>query len=235
MNEEGELSDAEFEKVEELVESVVDVLDKTLKKGVVDTGMAAVLEGSDANLVGGMTVADPAKVEAAIKDLVPMLKERIDMLDNPDVPDIEFNFDAETHEGIRFHEINISIDDEDARDLIGDSAGIAIGFGADSIYFGFGNGPMQLIKQGMAAKQKTEFDSEMNFRVAPFLKFLARAPDAPEQLGVFAEQLTENGGDLIRAYSKHIPNGSFSRFEMQAGILSLIKSAQDAYESANDF
>ncbi len=235
MNEEGELSDAEFEKVEELVESVVDVLDKTLKKGVVDTGMAAVLEGSDANLVGGMTVADPAKVEAAIKDLVPMLKERIDMLDNPDVPVVEFNFDAETHEGIRFHEIKISIDDEETRDLIGDSAGIVIGFGTDSIYFGLGNGPMQLIKQGMAAKQKTEFDSEMNFRVAPFLKFLARAPDAPEQLGVFAEQLTENGGDLIRVYSKYIPNGSFSRFEMQGGILSLIKSAQDAYENANDF
>ena len=235
MNEEGELSDAEFEKVEELVESVVDVLDKTLKKGVVDTGMAAVLEGSDANLVGGITVADPAKVEAAIKDLVPMLKERIDMLDNPDVPVVEFNFDAETHEGIRFHEIKISIDDEETRDLIGDSAGIVIGFGTDSIYFGLGNGPMQLIKQGMAAKQKTEFDSEMNFRVAPFLKFLARAPDSPEQLGVFAEQLTENGGDLVRIYGKHIPNGSFSRFEMQGGILSLIKSAQEAYGNANDF
>ena len=235
MNEEGELSDAEFEKVEELVEGVVDILDKTIKKGVVDAGMAAVLEGSDANFVGGMTVADPAKVEAAIKDLVPMLKERIGMLDNTDVPAIEFNLDAETHEGIRFHEINISIDDDDARDLIGDSASIVIGFGADSIYFGLGNGPMQLIKQGMAAKQKPEFDSEMNFRVAPFLKFLARAPDSPEQLGVFAEQLTENGGDVVRIYGKHIPNGSFSRFEMQGGILSLIKSAQEAYGNANDF
>ena len=235
MNEEGELSDAEFEKVEELVESVVDVLDKTLKKGVIDTGMAAVLEDSNANLVGGLTVADPAKLEAAIKDLVPMLKERIDSLDSPDVPAIEFNFDTETHEGIRFHEIKISIDDERARNLVGDAASIVIGFGNDSIYYGFGSGPMQTIKEGMAAKAKTEFASEMNFRVAPFLQFLARAPDAPEQLEIFAEQLTENGGDLVRAYSKHISNGSFVRFEMQDGILSLIKSAQDAYEGANGF
>ena len=235
MNEEGELSDAEFEKVEELVEGVVGVLEETLKKGVVDAGMAAVLEGPDANLIGGMTVADPAKVEKAIKDLVPMLKERIDILDNPDIPAIEFNFDKETHEGVRFHEIKVSIDDDIARDMLGDSVSVSIGFGADSIYFGIGNGPMRMIKQGMAAKEKTEFSSEMNFRVAPFLKFLARAPDSPEQLSVFAEQLTENGGDLIRAYSKIIPNGSFTRFEMQDGILSLIKSAQDVYNDANDF
>ena len=164
-----------------------------------------------------------------------MLKERIDSLDSPDVPAIEFNFDTETHEGIRFHEIKISIDDERARNLVGDAASIVIGFGNDSIYYGFGSGPMQTIKEGMAAKVKTEFASEMNFRVAPFLQFLARAPDAPEQLEIFAEQLTENGGDLVRAYSKHISNGSFVRFEMQDGILSLIKSAQDAYEGANGF
>ena len=136
---------------------------------------------------------------------------------------------------MRFHEIKVSIDDDIARDMLGDSVSVSIGFGADSIYFGIGNGPMRMIKQGMAAKEKTEFSSEMNFRVAPFLKFLARAPDSPEQLSVFAEQLTENGGDLIRAYSKIIPNGSFTRFEMQDGILSLIKSAQDVYNDANDF
>ena len=232
MNEEGELSDAEFEKVEELVGSVVDVLNETLKKGVVDMGMAAVLEDSDVNLVGGMTVADPAKVETAIKDLIPMLKERIDNLDSPDIPAIEFNFDTENHEGVRFHEIKVSIDDDAARDMLGDSVSVAIGFGADSIYYGFGNGPMRMIKQGMAAKKKAEFSSEMNFRIAPFLKFLSRAPDAPGELQVFAEQMTENGGDLIRMYSKNIPNGSFTRFEMQDGILSLIKSAQDVYNDA---
>lgn len=232
MNEEGELSDAEFEKVEGLVESVVDLLSETLKKGIVDTGMAAVIEGPDINLVGGMTAADPAKVETAIKDLVPLLKER---LDNSDAPDIEFNFDTETHEGVRFHEIKIAFDHEPTRNVIGDSASIVIGFGADSIYYGIGNGPMRMIKKGMAAKGKTEFDSEFNFRVAPFLKFLGRLPDAPEQLEIFAEQLTENGGDLIRAYGKYIPNGSFSRFELQDGLLSLIKSAQDVYENANGF
>jgi len=155
-----------------------------------------------------MTAADPAKVETAIKDLVPLLKER---LDNSDAPDIEFNFDTETHEGVRFHEIKIAFDHEPTRNVIG------------------------MIKKGMAAKGKTEFDSEFNFRVAPFLKFLGRLPDAPEQLEIFAEQLTENGGDLIRAYGKYIPNGSFSRFELQDGLLSLIKSAQDVYENANGF
>jgi len=75
----------------------------------------------------------------------------------------------------------------------------------------------------------------MNFRLAPFLKFLSRAPEAPVQLQVFAEQMAENGGDLIRVYSKIVPNGSFTRFEMQGGILSLIKSAQDVYNDANDF
>ncbi len=228
LNEEGELSDAEFEKVEELVESVVDVLNETLKEGDVDMGMATMLEGSDANLAGGMTVADPAKVEQAIKDLIPMLKERLDTIDDPEVPVIEFNLDIETHEGVRFHEINVSIDDEEAREMLGDSISVAIGFGKDSVYFGLGNSPMQLIKKGMAGKEKTEFSSEMNFHIAPFLKLAARAPSSPDQLEILAEQLTENGGDMLRFYAKHIPNGSFTRLEMQDGILSLIKSGVEA-------
>lgn len=234
MNEEGELSDAEFEKVEELVGSVVDVLNETLKKGVVDMGMAAVLEGPEINLIGGMAVADPAKVEQAVKDLVPMLKERIDMINNPNVPLIEFNLDTEVHEGIRFHEIKVSIDDEEASEMFGDAISVTIGFGTDSIYYGMGNGPMGMIKKGMASKEKTEFSSEMNFHLAPFLKFAARAPKAPEQLEILAEQLTENGGDMIRAYGKHIPNGSFTRFEMQDGILSLIKSGYEAAQESFD-
>ena len=228
LNEEGELSDAEFEKVEILIESVVDVLGETLKEGVVDAGMTVILEDSDANLFGGMTVADPAKIETAIKDLVPMLKERIADLEDPDVPEITFNLDEETHEGIRFHQIQISIDEPAAQEVIGNSVEVQIGFGKDSIYYGFGTDPLPMIKKAKAAKKKTEFDGEMNIHLAPFLKLFSRVPGSPPQLALLAEQLSENGGDGIRIYNNHIPNGTFTRFEMQDGILSLIKSGYEA-------
>ena len=233
MNETGELSDAEFEKVEMLLDSVAEVLGETLKQGVIDTGMAVVLDGSDANLIGGVTSADPTKIESVIKDIMPMLKDRIDAANNPDVPAIKFNLDKETYEGIRFHEVVVSIDDEDARKVIGESIYIAIGFGADSVYYGFGTDPMPTLKKAMAAKTETEFSSELNLHLVPFLKFASRAQDTPPAVAVVAEQLAENGGDLIRASSKHIPNGNFTRFEMQGGILSLIKSGYESIQDAN--
>ena len=238
LNEDGELSDAEFEKVEILIESVVDVLSETLKEGVVDGGMAVVIEDSDANLIGGATVADPAKIETAIKDLVPLLKERLAELDDPDVPEINFNLDKETHEGIRFHQIQASIDDPEVQEVVGSSVEILIGFSKDSIYYGFGNDPLPMIKKAKAAKQKTEFSFETNVRLAQFLKFASRMQDTPPQLAVLAEQLAEDGGDRIRVYGKHIPNGSFTRFEMEDGILTLIKSAYDTIQErgfGNDF
>ena len=230
LNEDGELSDAEFEKVEVLIGSVVDVLSETLKEGVMDTGMAMVLEHPEANLVGGATVADPTKIETAIKDLVPMMKERIANIDVASAPDVAFNLDKETFEGIRFHQIQLTLNDDKARDVIGETVDIMIGFGKDSIYYGFGNDPLPMIKKAKASKQKAEFSSEMNFRLEPFLKYAAQLPDSPPQVAEFAEQMSEKGGDSMRMYAKNIPNGSFSRFEIQDGILSLIKSA---YENMN--
>ena len=238
LNEAGELSEAEFEKMEALIESVVDVMTETLKEGVVDSGASVVLEDSDANMIGGLTVADPAKIETAVKDLVPMLKERLADIDDPDAPEFTFNLDKETQDGVRFHQILISIDDPIASEMFGDSIEAIIGFGEDSIYFGVGNDPLPMIKKAKASKQETEFSSEMNIRLAPIMKYASRFPDTPPQVIILAEELSENGGDRIRAYSKHIPNGSFTRFEMEDGILSLIKSAYEAFQQQgfrNDF
>lgn len=237
MNESGELSDAEFEKIETLLDSVAEVLGETLKQGVVDTGVAMMLEGQDANLVGGVASADPAKVEAAVKDLIPLLKERLAADDNPDIPSVVFNLDKENHNGIRFHEIVVTLDNVEARNLFGDSVSVLIGFGKDSVYYGFGTGPMQPLKKAMAAKGKSEFSAEMNLHVAPFLRMAARTDDAPPEIAAMAEQLSENGGDLMRAYSKHVPNGIFTRLEMQDGILSLIKSGYETAQGGfdNDF
>ena len=238
LNEEGELSEEEFEKVETLVGSVIDVLSETLKEGVVDTGMSIVLEESEANMVGGSTVADPAKIETAVKDLVPMLQQRIADMDASEAGEVEFNLDKENYEGIRFHEIKILINDQKASDVVGDSVEVLIGFGKDSIYYGFGNDPMPMLKKAKGAKEKTEFSSEMNVKLIPILRYFSRTPDSPPQLGVLAEQLAENGGDGLRIYGKHIPNGSFTRFEMEDGILSLIKSAYEAAQEqgfGNDF
>ncbi|MDB2687713.1 hypothetical protein N9Y42_10935, partial [Mariniblastus sp.] len=238
LNEAGELSEAEFEKMEALIESVVDVMTETLKEGVVDSGACVVLEDSDANMIGGLTVADPAKIETAVKDLVPMLKERLADIDDPDAPEFTFNLDKETQDGVRFHQILISIDDPIASEMFGDSIEAIIGFGEDSIYFGVGNDPLPMIKKAKASKQETEFSSEMNIRLAPIMKYASRFPDTPPQVIILAEELSENGGDRIRAYSKHIPNGSFTRFEMEDGILSLIKSAYEAFQQQgfrNDF
>jgi hypothetical protein len=227
LNEEGDFSDAEYDKVEKAVSNIVSVLEATMKKGVVDGGAVLMLEETDANFAAGFTVVDPKKLEETVKDLAPMLKKKA--MEEEDV-EVNFNFESGTHAGVTFHEVKVSLDDdqEEAREVFGDAVTIIIGVGSDSVYLGTGTAPMPLITKAMDSASEKEFDSEVNFFIAPMLKFASRMKDAPPMVAAMAEKLAENGGDRVRMYSKAIKNGSFSRFEMQDGILSLIKAGYQA-------
>ena len=220
LNEESELSDSEFEKVESAIDSLVEVISKTLENGVIDGGAVIMLDGKDINFVGGATVAEPAKLESVVKDLIPILKQKA----GDDEVDLEINLDHSQHSGVTFHEIKVMIgeDEEEARRAFGDSVSVQVGIGKDTLYFGAGNDPLPLIKKAMAGKSSSEYAAEMNFFLVPVLR-TATGLGAPPEVGAMAEALAEAGGDRIRMTSHAIENGSTMRFEIQDGILSLIK------------
>jgi len=227
LNEESELTDSEFEKVESAIDTLVEVVTKTLENGVVDGGAVVMLDGKDINFAGGMTVAEPAKLEAIVKDLVPILKQKA----GDDEVELEVNLDHAQHAGVTFHQIKAMIgeDEEEARRAFGDSISVQIGIGKDTLYFGAGNDPLPLIKKAMAGTSSSDFAGQMNFYLAPVLRSAAGL-GAPPEVSAMAEALSEAGGDRIRMTSKSIENGTTTRFEMQDGILSLIKVGFEAFQ-----
>lgn len=236
INEEGDFSDSEYEKVESAVNNVVSVVEATMKKGVIDGGAALMFEETNANFAAGFGVVDPKKLEDTVKDLAPMLKKKA--MEEDEI-EIIFNFESGSHAGVTFHEIKIALDEDqdEAREVFGDAVTVVIGVGVDSMYLGAGTDPMPLIKKAMDGAAEKEFDSEVNFFITPMLKFASRMEDVPPMVASMAEKLAENGGDRIRMYTKAIKNGSFTRFEMQDGILSLIKAGYQAAQGGmnNDF
>lgn len=227
LNEESELSDSEFEKVESAIDSLVEVIAKTLENGVVNGGAVVMLEGKDINFATGMTVAEPAKLESVVKDLIPILKQKA----GDDDVELEINLDHSQHAGVTFHQIKVMIDEdeEDARRAFGDSVSVQLGIGEDTLYFGAGNDPLPLIKKAMAGKSSSDYAAEMNFFLVPVLRSAAGL-GAPPEVGAMAEALSESGGDRIRMVAEPIENGSTTRFEMQDGILSLIKVGFEAFQ-----
>lgn len=236
INEEGDFSDSEYEKVESAVNNVISVVEETMKKGVIDGGAVLMLEETDANFAAGFAVVDPKKLEDSVKDLAPMLKKKAMEADGVE---INFNFESGSHAGVTFHEVKIAIEEgqDEAREVFGDAVTIVIGVGADSMYLGAGSEPMPLIKKAMDGESEKEFDSEVNFFVTPMLKFASRMESGPPMIAAMAEKLAETGGDRMRMYSTVIKNGSLTRFEIQDGILSLIKAGYQAAQGGmnNDF
>jgi hypothetical protein len=70
---------------------------------------------------------------------------------------------------------------------------------------------------------------QMNFYMANIMKIASRASDDDPTAKKMAKKLAETGGDRIRMVTEYIPNGYRGQFEIQDGILSMIKVAADAF------
>jgi hypothetical protein len=105
-----------------------------------------------------------------------------------------------------------------------------VGIGKDSAYLAFGSNPLDLVKKAMdsAGPAETQSTFQMNFQVGQFLKMASQANDEPV-LKKMAKKLMTDGNDRVRISSNYVENGYNTRFELQDGILSLIKVAQESF------
>lgn len=69
---------------------------------------------------------------------------------------------------------------------------------------------------------------QMNFYLSPMLAFSANVADTPP-VKAMADALKDSGGDRIRGTYNLVENGGIMHFEMQDGILGLIKVGFDAF------
>lgn len=232
--ENGDLSDSEIDVVKDAIVDMTDVMKQSLKEGVFDGGAVVMLDGKNMNAAAGLHVADPGKIEATVKKLVPMIKEKAG-------DRITVKLDVAKKNGINFHEILVPIpeEEEEARDALGPEIKLILGMGKKSLYIAGGTDPMPVLEKAMNGTEPATDMQQVNFYLAPLLKTIARI-NAPPEVQLMADKLAETGNDRISVVTNLIENGTETRMEMQEGILALIKVGFESFQAggaipADDF
>lgn len=218
-SEDSQLSEEDQVLVKELLGEVIDVALATMESGKADIGAAVLIDDEGLNAVFAAHVADAKKVEAVVKKLI---AERGDKIP----PEVEVELDASTYKGYTMHLFSGTIPEEEAQMVLGETTTLVVAIGKDKIYGGFGASPVEKVKAMIDAKAttKVELPSQINIKLSPILRLVGRVTDQA-MLGDMAEQLEDEGNQMIRIYSDYIENGTMSRVEIQEGILSLIGTA----------
>ena len=229
LNQEADMTEEEFNKVEKSVGELVDVITETLKDGVLDGGSVLTLEEGSVNFAAGGQISDPRKLEATIKDLIVMAEEEMG-------DELEVNLNSGSHKNITLHEVVLQVPDEEEemRDMVGDQLTLVVGIGTKEAFVAGGTNPVELLKKAIDGKTTTTDLFQMNVNVIPILKFAASI-DGDPNLEAMAAALEESGNDRIQMTSNLIKNGVKTRFEMQDGILGLIKVGFEAFQGGGAF
>ena len=210
-----ELSGEEAELAKRIVGDLIDVIQASVAKGVMNAGGSLMLNEDSASLAFGTAIAEGAKLEDSVKEIAGYVEKE-------DVP-VEFRFDVRTDNGIRYHEVDVMIPDseEEMRAMFGDKLSVLLGVGDDVLYLAAGKDPADLLTQCMEGSG-TDVDSimQMDLHLLPILRFLSNFQDAGELEGI-ADILPETADDRIRFSVDVVDNGQTFRVEMQDAVLQI--------------
>lgn len=218
MESEGDLSEDEIDVAEKAIDKFIEVGKETMAEGHLDSGAVLMLKDGEFNFAAGARLADPKKLEDAVKELVAFAETKMG-------DDIQVQLNSGSHRDVTFHQILIQVpdDEEEMRDVLGDQVTLILGIGSKAAYLGLGSNPLETLKKGMDGKSTAPQEVlQYNVHLTPILKFVAGINGEPS-IESMAEAMEANGQDRMSMTSRLIKDGMAMRFEMQDGILSLIK------------
>lgn len=221
--EDGDLSEADAELVEELVGELVDVIAATLDSGKMDLGGAAIVDDSGLNIIIGGHITDAKKIEAAVKKVVDAKGDELPA-------EVKVELATETYQGYTFHMVSGSIPEDEAQAILGETTKFVVAISASKVVVGFGSDPVDKMKTAIDSfsSKPVEPMSQFNVKVSPILRLASRVNDDAMLLEM-ADKLEEGGNQMLRITSDVIENGQKTRFELQDGILGLIQTAASGF------
>ena len=209
----------------EMVTQVFEAIQATIESGKVDAGATLNLSDKSMALVVGAYVADPKKLEDALKKFAKLAEKE------PNFPGIKF--DATQYGGVRFHTTVIPVPaDESIAKVLGDKLDVAVGIGAKSVYLAVGTDSQALCKKLIdtskadAGKQVPPF--QLNVSLAPIFQFAAAMQGEDEGAAVraMAKDLAEaKGKDHVTLVVSPQPNAIRIRLTAEEGVLQLLGTA----------
>jgi len=224
----GEFTDEELATIESASTNIADSFKTTLEGKVMDGGGVLMMDEKSCNFVMGSSMADTDKLEEAVKSLVDLAEAKSEGV-------LEAKLNSGTYDDITLHSLVISIpdDEEEARKIFGSQVEMIIGVAPEKVYIGIGGDPLTALTDAIERSKQpkaSEYGQMVyNIRVAPILRFASEAA-GEEALADMASTLEGEKTGRITAWSKPIKNGIETKFEVQDGILALIKEGFDAYQ-----
>lgn len=228
LNKQG-LSDEELKVATQLLGDLLDVLERTIESKRSDVGAAVLLNPGAVTFLAGGAIAEGNKLESVVKQLAQMATA-----EEPDLANA-LTLDAETHQGVRFHSLNLptaALDPEAAR-LFGQTLEVVLGISDNSVYLAVGSNAASTLKQvidGSKAAPGTDVPPmRISLALTPLAQFVTQVSDegepAKQIAGMVAGMLAQAGGkDHVTITTTPVANGSRTRLELEEGLLKVLGS-----------
>ncbi len=230
--EDEDLTNEEIDTIEKAVSRLTGLLLDTAASGKIDAGAVLKIGEQELNFASGIALANPAELETAIKELLPLLEEKIGA-------EVQIEMNAGSYKDVTFHQIVVDIPDVDEKmtEVLGNRLVLVVGIGSKGAYFASGTNPMDLLKDsidGPGPSEGANLPLQFNLHVGQILDFASRF-ETDRMVKHMASKLLETGGDRIRVTSESLENGYRGRFEIQDGLLGLIKVGFESLQGGGDF
>ncbi|MDA7977428.1 MAG: hypothetical protein MPJ50_01505 [Pirellulales bacterium] len=224
MKAEAQGSEEHLQFMEEWMNDVMDLVTATIETGEGDMGLAVV--GDDSiSAVMGMHVASGDQAEA-------LFDKMLDFIRNEGAPvDDVLKKNAFTVDGVRFHTITPPANevDDEMRMIFGNSPAIAVGFGEDVFYMGFGTDISDTLKEMMAQSKSVSDKAVDPFRMSVSLaSIMAFASKVSPEAAALAGDI-QPGVDHIRITSNYRGVTAQTRVTVEEGVIKFAAAAAQKY------
>lgn len=233
-----DLEGAEQQSAEKILDLAFDTLIETVRTGKLDAAAVWELTDDKTMFLSGAHVADGKRVEDGFKEL-------LKLAEGEDVPEVEW--DADMHQGVRIHVMNIPTDDAppELKGFLGENPMLVLGVAQQSFYLAFGDNSVERLKgaidQSLAGAQQQVSLMELHIALLPIMKTVQKSSEEPNVAVDAAVNALSGGSDKLRMTMTI--DGLEARFRVlfQEGIIRAIgagaaaQNAQNAQQFENQF
>ena len=208
--------------VKRWLDVVIGVFEKTADNRRYDGGMAVLLDSAGATVVIGGAVADGAKLESVLREIVAEVKST-----DPDTAAL-IKLNAVKHEGVRFHRVSVPMPSPGLVPYLGETLEIVLGIDDDKLFLAAGTDSTKALKkiisQSKAAAGKEVPPMQMTISAASIAKYvsshvpmIAMVPGADSTI-----KSLDGGKDHLVITAKTIYHGIRYRIEIEEGLMKLL-------------
>jgi hypothetical protein len=219
------LSEEEVKLATTLLADVMDVLEKTLEMKKTDMAMSVVLQPDALTVVGGATIAEGAKLDKTLQQLVAEVKKNEEAANLVKISD-------ETVDGIHLQKVSMPTPDQQLAPLVGDTLEMVVGVADDKVLVAVGRDAAKTLKKTIGQLKTTAGKEVPPLRisvaatsVAKFISEIDGDAQVKATASMVAGMLAKAGQqDHVTVTAQPIAQGVRVRLELEEGLLKAIGS-----------